>query len=555
MVLDLGIKSNINPEFVQEALGLLQQIHNGLLELPNNYSPGKMRTLVRVAQLIKDVSAQVDLADIQNLAYRLEKIFRLLSLENQIIDANITALLIEANENLGLLLIAQIQGKTDDAVNLLAKTDSVFANLETRNYQQPIAINSLAKLNVEPGLSHLIDTAEVTQALNNLEMILAQSEADNLVEKLKLAANIFLSFGDRLKITEFVAIAQIAIACLENSPKAAPTIGRIALAGWRTAYEEISKPVISSNGKSINSAIAIVKPNSDRPNQPRTLKTSQLFVWTASGNIFTINSNSVKEILVAQADQLIYSQQQWFLHWQGKIIPTYGVSQLLNAENLPPEKTQPEPIFIISLGQQIIALQPQIESLIAELELPIQPVPASVKLPSYVYGLTTWKDKPLQVIDLAALLSETIAQNPDISANPNLFNPADTATANRESTVLIVDDSNSVRHLISMTLQKVGYKILHAQDGQEAIAQLQQNSQVELVICDVEMPKMNGFEFLSYRLKEQFLSTIPVVMLSSCTTNNHRLLAMQLGATTYFTKPYIEQEFLAAIKLIIEHKG
>jgi len=59
---------------------------------------------------------------------------------------------------------------------------------------------------------------------------------------------------------------------------------------------------------------------------------------------------------------------------------------------------------------------------------------------------------------------------------------------------------------------------------------------------------MNGFEFLSYRRQEPQIAKIPIIMLTSRSNEKHRWLAMQLGATDYFTKPYLEQEFLAAIK-------
>ncbi|MBD2356205.1 response regulator [Tolypothrix sp. FACHB-123] len=567
MVLDFGIKNNIARDFIPEALGLLQQIHNGLLDLPHNYSAAKMRTLVRVAQLIKDAAIQVGLTDIHNLTYRLEKIFRLLSLENQMIDANIIGLLRDANEYLGLILIAQVQDKTDDAVNLLAKAESVFANLESRNHHQQLA-NSPQSANLDRDLSYLVHTTEVTQAIHNLEIILAQTETENLVEKLKLAANVFLGFGDRLKIAEFVAIAQVTLTTLQASPKAAHTIGCIALEGWRTVYEGIFKQDITSEQQPIYQSITNINPDIYDPTQPRRLKTSQLFVWMTCGKIFTINSHSVEEILVAKADQIVYSQQQWFLHWRGKMLPTYQLSKLLTHGKLLPANPhtqavnadeygehQPEPILIVRLGQQIFALQPEIESLIAEPELAIQPLASSVKFPSYVYGLTTWQDSLLEVIDVAALLNQTIENSLNIHPSAKLLDVADAGIVSKKPTILVVDDSNSVRHIVSFALQKVGYKVLQAKDGQEAITQLQQNSHIQLVICDIEMPNMNGFEFLSYRLKDPFLATIPVVMLSTCTTSKHRLLAMQLGATTYFTKPYVEQEFLAALKLIVEQKG
>ena len=67
------------------------------------------------------------------------------------------------------------------------------------------------------------------------------------------------------------------------------------------------------------------------------------------------------------------------------------------------------------------------------------------------------------------------------------------------------------------------------------------------MICDIEMPNMNGFEFLTQRRQDPELAQIPTVMLTSRSNDKHRWLAMQLGAVDYFTKPYLEQEFLTAI--------
>jgi chemotaxis family two-component system sensor histidine kinase/response regulator PixL len=69
------------------------------------------------------------------------------------------------------------------------------------------------------------------------------------------------------------------------------------------------------------------------------------------------------------------------------------------------------------------------------------------------------------------------------------------------------------------------------------------------------MPNMNGFEFLSHRRTDPQISKIPVVMLTSRSSEKHRQLAMHLGAKHYFTKPYIEQEFLAAIKNILSQNA
>jgi chemotaxis family two-component system sensor histidine kinase/response regulator PixL len=102
--------------------------------------------------------------------------------------------------------------------------------------------------------------------------------------------------------------------------------------------------------------------------------------------------------------------------------------------------------------------------------------------------------------------------------------------------------------MLALSLERAGYRVLQARDGQEALEQLQQSQAIGLIVCDVEMPNMNGFEFLTHRRQDATLAQIPTVMLTSRSNDKHRWLAMQLGATAYFTKPYLEQEFLQAIE-------
>jgi len=71
------------------------------------------------------------------------------------------------------------------------------------------------------------------------------------------------------------------------------------------------------------------------------------------------------------------------------------------------------------------------------------------------------------------------------------------------------------------------------------------------VICDIEMPNFNGFEFLRYRRQDETLKQIPVVMLTSRSSDKHRKLCQHLGADNYFTKPYLEKEFISAIESLL----
>jgi len=75
-----------------------------------------------------------------------------------------------------------------------------------------------------------------------------------------------------------------------------------------------------------------------------------------------------------------------------------------------------------------------------------------------------------------------------------------------------------------------------------------------LVLCDIEMPRMNGFEFLKHRQQDSALLRIPVIILTSRSGEKHRLIAKELGATGYITKPFLEHKLLETVNEVMEEK-
>jgi chemosensory pili system protein ChpA (sensor histidine kinase/response regulator) len=118
--------------------------------------------------------------------------------------------------------------------------------------------------------------------------------------------------------------------------------------------------------------------------------------------------------------------------------------------------------------------------------------------------------------------------------------------------VLIVDDSITVRELLSMTFSKSGYRVEQARDGQEAWDKLRSGLPCDIVFCDIEMPRMDGLELLSRLQKDENLCHLPIAMLTSRGADRHRQMASQLGASGYFTKPYLEEVLLDAAQRMIK---
>ena len=120
-----------------------------------------------------------------------------------------------------------------------------------------------------------------------------------------------------------------------------------------------------------------------------------------------------------------------------------------------------------------------------------------------------------------------------------------------KDTILIIDDSINVRRFLALTLEKGGYEVEQAKDGQDALEKIESGLKVAAIICDIEMPRLDGYGFLDRINSNIDTKHIPVTILTSRSGNKHRQIAMQLGAKAYFSKPYNEQELLQTIAELI----
>ena len=116
-----------------------------------------------------------------------------------------------------------------------------------------------------------------------------------------------------------------------------------------------------------------------------------------------------------------------------------------------------------------------------------------------------------------------------------------------QKTILLVDDSINVRRFLSLTLEKAGYHVEQAKDGQDALEKLLSGLQLTAVVCDVDMPRLDGYGFLARVKSNPAFKQLPIVMLTSRSGDKERQLALNLGATAYFSKPYNKQELLKAL--------
>jgi chemosensory pili system protein ChpA (sensor histidine kinase/response regulator) len=147
-----------------------------------------------------------------------------------------------------------------------------------------------------------------------------------------------------------------------------------------------------------------------------------------------------------------------------------------------------------------------------------------------------------------------------IKATSNQLSSSDTTIIDSDSAnllaqssplVLIVDDSLIVREMLAISLVKAGYRIEQAQDGLEAWEKLQAGLACDLILCDIEMPRLNGLELLSRLQEDEQLQGIPVAIIAYQGTQKMQHLAAAKGAKGYFVKSYIEDVLLSAAQRLI----
>src|SRR5882762_5405844 len=119
--------------------------------------------------------------------------------------------------------------------------------------------------------------------------------------------------------------------------------------------------------------------------------------------------------------------------------------------------------------------------------------------------------------------------------------------ADPSPTILLVDDEDSVRKVLAFPLERDGYSVVQAADGEEALRQFAEQP-VDLVVLDIMLPKLDGLEVCK-RLRAE--SNVPIVMLTARDDELDRVLGLELGADDYITKPFSPRELVARVRAVL----
>lgn len=115
---------------------------------------------------------------------------------------------------------------------------------------------------------------------------------------------------------------------------------------------------------------------------------------------------------------------------------------------------------------------------------------------------------------------------------------------------LVIDDSRTVRIILGQIVRELGMEVVEAGNGQEALERLKQNSDIELMLVDWNMPTMNGYEFLRAVRSDRAYDAARIVMVTSESQADHVTQALSAGANDYLMKPFSKEALIAKLSLL-----
>jgi two-component system, chemotaxis family, sensor histidine kinase and response regulator PixL len=303
---------------------------------------------------------------------------------------------------------------------------------------------------------------------------------------------------------------------------------------------------------------------------PFTLSVARVLLVETNRMLLAFPTDAIEEIFLQQEELVFAMANGEVLNWQGNMLPLIRLGKYLEFScpryDNPNLETAPainaESVLIFQGNSQPVAVL--VDRTWGEQEVAIRLVEGNIPLPAGFNNCTILGDgRVLPLVNVGELLhaiatSERTPRNqqlPSARLKTAFLTPQEEKPtplpSNQKGTILIVDDSINVRRFLALTLEKAGYLVEQAKDGQDAMEKLQAGLRVQAVICDIEMPRIDGYGFLGRVKSNNDFKGIPIAMLTSRSSDKHRQLAMQLGARAYFSKPYNEQELLRTLEQII----
>lgn len=271
---------------------------------------------------------------------------------------------------------------------------------------------------------------------------------------------------------------------------------------------------------------------------PLTLAIAQVVVVTVGETRYAIPSSSAEQVLQLKPQALAAAYDDGFIEWQGGRVPLHYLGALVGLDEARPLAQHLSPVVVVRSGTLRLAMH--VDAVSRNREVVVKNVGAQVARVPGVGGATVLGDGEIVLILNAARLAQQVLGDLWLERPVGVGHRA---LAEAPPTVMVVDDSLTVRKVTQRLLAREGYDVMLAKDGVDAMRQLQER-RPDVMLVDIEMPRMDGFDLTRNVRADDRLRDTPIVMITSRMADKHRNHAMSLGVNVYLGKPYREDELL-----------
>ncbi len=316
---------------------------------------------------------------------------------------------------------------------------------------------------------------------------------------------------------------------------------------------DVVRSEIAALGGRVEVATAVGKGTTFTLYLPLTLAIAQTVLVRAGGRLWALPAPMVEQVQQIRDKDLINLYLSREVDWQGRKYPFFYLPRLLGNAGNNPETTRYNSVVLLKSGQNVTAVH--VDEMVGNQEVVVKNIGPQLARVSGIAGATVLGNGEVVLIINPVQLAQRMdigAEAPMVVKTPQAAKAAAAAAAAASGPplVMIVDDSLTVRKITSRLLTREGFDIVTAKDGLDAL-QLVAERTPDAILLDIEMPRMDGFEFAKTIKADTQLAHIPIIMITSRTAEKHRNRAKELGVDVYLGKPYQEEELLRHLRELV----
>jgi len=271
---------------------------------------------------------------------------------------------------------------------------------------------------------------------------------------------------------------------------------------------------------------------------PATISLMHVMIVKSAEETYAIPSQSIRHILHVEPQNMSTIMNESLVRWKNDEYILHSVSQIMESGSITRDESAPTQFLLMEARDgQRIALQ--VDAVQQQREVAVKRLGVQLSgMPGLVGATILGNGEVVMIVNPASLIDN---RQKSTFVTTKIVNPVRVRPL-----VMVVDDSLTVRKVSTKLLESHGYDVVTATDGQDALSKLD-DVDPDMMLLDIEMPRMNGFELAeSLRMSERF-KNLPIVMITSRTADKHREHALSIGVNHYMGKPFKETLLLEVL--------